>query len=563
MERTKQRKEKMVKAEPTASVRASVNFPLMLYQTLEEVAKEKVSLAWVIRDAAEQYMAEKWPLLVKQDRSSVREATMIAVDQVRRTANSVLHPERKIELGQFMTPASVAQFMAALFSERHGPVRLLDAGAGIGSLTAAFIDRWGAESVHVTAYEIDETLTSFLRDILSCYGNCGFEGTIINRDFIQDAVYRVKLGRKEEPFTHAILNPPYRKINSGSVHRALLRAVGLETVNLYTAFVGLAIVLMRQLGEVVAITPRSFCNGLYYKPFREWMLARASLDRIHLFHSRKSAFNDDAVLQENVIIKLVCGKKQGQVTITTSSDTNFSDLQSHVYPFAQIVHDGDEQKFIHVPIAPTHSGLTSVPLAERSLDELGLAVSTGPVVDFRLKEFLRKQPERGTVPLLYPAHFAGGGLEWPRQSKKPNALMDQSETKKWLYPNGFYTVVRRFSSKEERRRIVAHVVDPAAFNATDIGFENHLNVFHSDKRGIDCDVAYGLSVFLNSTAVDEYFRRFSGHTQVNATDLRLLRYPELDKLKQLGRWMRTTGRLKQEQIDEQVELLHGRKRQDR
>ena len=75
--------------------------------------------------------------------------------------------------------------------------------------------------------------------------------------------------------------------------------------------------------------------------------------------------------------------------------------------------------------------------------------------------------------------------------------------------------------------------------------------------------AYGLSVFLNSTAVDEYFRRFSGHTQVNATDLRLLRYPELDKLKQLGRWMRTTGRLKQEQIDEKVELLHGRKRQDR
>ena len=141
--------------------------------------------------------------------------------------------------------------------------------------------------------------------------------------------------------------------------------------------------------------------------------------------------------------------------------------------------------------------------------------------------------------------------------------MNRSETRKWLYPNGFYTVVRRFSSKEERRRIVAHVVDPATFNTTAIGFENHLNVFHSDKRGIDCDVAYGLSVFLNSTAVDEYFRRFSGHTQVNATDLRLLRYPELDELKQLGRWMRTTGCLTQEQIDEQIELLHGGRKQDR
>ncbi len=103
---------------------------------------------------------------------------------------------------------------------------------------------------------------------------------------------------------------------------------------------------------------------------------------------------------------------------------------------------------------------------------------------------------------------------------------------------------------------MAHVVDPAAFKATDIGFENHLNVFHSGKRGIDCDVAYGLSVFLNSTAVDEYFRRFSGHIQVNATDLQLLRYPDLDVLKQLGRWMWTTGRRTQEQIDKQVESLH-------
>ena len=45
-----------------------------------------------------------------------------------------------------------------------------------------------------------------------------------------------------------------------------------------------------------------------------------------------------------------------------------------------------------------------------------------------------------------------------------------------------------FPQKRSGVGIVAHVVDPAAFNAMDIGFENHLNVFHSDKRGIDCDV---------------------------------------------------------------------------
>src|ERR1022692_2908579 len=249
------------------------------------------------------------------------------------------------------------------------------------------------------------------------------------------------------------------------------------------------------------------------------MLANASVDHIHLFHSRTSAFNDDEVLQENVIIKLVRGKKQGKVRITTASDTTLSDLQAHDYPFAEIVHDADQQKFIHVPTAPSHSGQNGVPLAERLLEEIGLEVSTGPVVDFRLKEFLRDKPGDGTVPLLYPAHFVHGQLEWPRQSKKPNAMIDSPETRKWLYPKGFYTVVRRFSSKEERRRIVAHVVDPAAFKANAIGFENHLNVFHSGKGGIDGDVAHGLAVFLNSTAVDDYFRRFSGHTDRKSTRL--------------------------------------------
>jgi predicted RNA methylase len=481
-----------------------------------------------------------------------------AFDRVRLEANRQLNPGRKAELGQFMTPESVANFMAGLFSQRTGAIRLLDAGAGAGSLTAAFLNRWGADDVRATAYEIDGNLAPYLRETLRAYGNGRFEATVIDRDFIQDAVYKITMGRKGAGFTHAILNPPYKKINSDSAHRALLRAVRLETVNLYTAFVGLALALMAEGGELVAIVPRSFCNGPYYKPFREWILAKASVEHIHLFHSRTSAFNDDDVLQEKVIIKLVSGRKQGKVTITTASDAGFSDLRAHDYPFAEIVHDGDEQKFIHVPVAPSHGGQDGVPLADKSLEDIGLEVSTGPVVDFRLKEYQRENPEDGTVPLLYPTHFVNGQLEWPRQSKKPNALIDSPETRKWLYPMGFYAVVRRFSSKEERRRIVAHVVDPAAFKSDAIGFENHLNVFHSEKKGINGDVAHGLAVFLNSTAVDDYFRRFSGHTQVNATDLRLLRYPGIQDLEELGRWAQVQGDLTQELIDRQVADRNGR-----
>jgi hypothetical protein len=54
------------------AVRASISFPREAYQTLELIAKEKkVSLAWVVRDAVEQYIESKWPLLVNRgyDRS--------------------------------------------------------------------------------------------------------------------------------------------------------------------------------------------------------------------------------------------------------------------------------------------------------------------------------------------------------------------------------------------------------------------------------------------------------------------------------------------------------------
>ena len=82
-----------------------------------------------------------------------------------------------------------------------------------------------------------------------------------------------------------------------------------------------------------------------------------------------------------------------------------------------------------------------------------------------------------------------------------------------------------------------------------LGFENHLNVFHCDRHGLSEQLAWGLAVFLNSTMADRAFRRFNGHTQVNATDLRGMKYPDLDALKALGRWAMTQEGLTQAVID--------------
>jgi adenine-specific DNA-methyltransferase len=170
-----------------------------------------------------------------------------------------------------------------------------------------------------------------------------------------------------------------------------------------------------------------------------------------------------------------------------------------------------------------------------TLVDLDMSVSTGRVVDFRARDWIRFQPGPSTVPLIYPEHLRGGEITWPKDGKKPNALVECDQTTSLLLPRGVYTVVKRFSSKEERRRIVATVYRPSPGRDGAVAFENHLNVYHRNDRGLPHDLATGLAIFLNSSLVDFYFRQFSGHTQVNATDLRTLRYPSSDALERLGR----------------------------
>jgi|HubBroStandDraft_6_1064221.scaffolds.fasta_scaffold03988_7 adenine-specific DNA-methyltransferase len=488
------------------------------------------------------------------------------IDLVRKEANRHLDPKRKSALGQFMTPSAVARYMASLFEANpKDAIHLLDPGAGVGSLTAAFLERFmtapRVRRIGVTAYEIDEVMHPYLADVLNEYRRAArssgveFRSTLRMDDFV-DVACRPLLRGKQPRFTHAILNPPYKKINSHSEHRTLLRQAGIETVNLYTAFLALTIEMMEDGGEIVGIIPRSFCNGPYYKPFRELLFKKTAIRHMHLFEARDRAFQEDNVLQENIIIYLVRSAKQGMVTISTSTDHGLHNYESHKYPFERIVKLGDSQRFLHIPHQPKRNNLELSTVVMYSPKEIGIEISTGPVVDFRLKEYLRAEPSDNTVPLLYPAHFAGQGVEWPRKTKKPNALVLCPETKKWLFPNGFYTLVRRFSSKEERRRIVATVVHPAIFAGDQLGFENHLNVFHLGKRGLPAHLAYGLAAFLNSTVVDETFRSFNGHTQVNATDLRLMKYPSAQVLMSLGKWAQEQQQSpSQEAIDRRISSL--------
>jgi len=262
------------------------------------------------------------------------------------------------------------------------------------------------------------------------------------------------------------------------------------------------------------------------------------ITRIHVFESRQTAFQDDDVLQENIILHAVRESRTEHRRVTISSSTGPTDelMSVREIDYAQVIRPGDPDAFIHiVPDELGHEIAERMKTLNSSLEDLGISVSTGRVVDFRAQACLRLEAERNTVPLIYPGHFDNSYVKWPKTNGgKPNAILNIPESEDLLVPSGVYVLVKRFSSKEERKRIVAAIYDGSRFSADRVGFENHLNYFHQNGRGLPLTLAKGLTAFLNSNLVDSYFRQFNGHTQVNATDLRSLKYPSRLELEAFG-----------------------------
>lgn len=123
------------------------------------------------------------------------ESLLLAVDDVRKEASTRLEPRRRAQMGQFLTPSPIAIFMAEMFNRAKSKGRILDPGAGVGTLCAALVltlcqRPTRLATIAVTAYEIDPLLFNYLRQTLDrCQAACeevgiSLQQRIVNQDFI-------------------------------------------------------------------------------------------------------------------------------------------------------------------------------------------------------------------------------------------------------------------------------------------------------------------------------------------------------------------------------------------
>lgn len=452
---------------------------------------------------------------------------------------------RRKNLGQFFTPIQVATQMARNLGALPSSIRVLDPGAGAGILSAAVVSAIVSakasriEDIEIICFEVDSRISSFLRKTMDlCKRLCAKEGirftsTIHFTDYIAFACTRLY---SADRFDLAILNPPYGKIPSGSDQWRLLKRRNLPRSNLYAAFMTLAALSLKRGGQLISITPRSFCNGPYFLPFRRALLSQLSIDHIHIYNSRSSVFGADNVLQENIILSATKCSKPLEVTVTSSENPVDKDLTTQTLASSEVIDKNDRNLVIRLASNGYERWVNqAVNQLGCTLADLNVSVSTGRVVVFRARKYLRDAGDEGSVPLVWPANAKSGYVHWPLPDLGKPAAIDKSGCEdKLLQPMDCYVLVKRFSAKEQKRRLCAAMLDPSQFDHDFVGIENHLNCLHENGSGLSIGRARGLTAWLNSTLADQYFRLFSGHTQVNAADLRAMKFPDEATLLRIG-----------------------------
>ena len=463
---------------------------------------------------------------------------------------SKVHSGTKEKFEQYFTSGPIAELMASKLDFSGDTVRLLDPGAGYGILFTACVNKILAnktkpKSIEIVAFEADLTLLDNLKFALGiCEKACKvagikFKGQLKMEDFIESSIIRRGLFvGTEESFTHVIVNPPYKKLNTDTKTYDLLKRVGRPSPNLYSAFLSMAETYLGEGGQLVSITPRSFCNGVYFRYFREQFLRTMDISLIHIFTSRNKAFSVDKVLQENVIIKWVKSKNPNRnVKIFSSEGPDDEILSERDVNLYEVVFPDDKEHIIRIVQNANEEMIRQlIDQLQFRLKDIGLKASTGPIVDFRFDRHIHRKSLSDTVPLIQPECVNSDGfISWDPYNMKKEPYIEVTETtKRFLVPDNVYVILKRFTSNEEKKRIVAAVYRPLNTYEGLVGFENRVNYIHQNGKGVDIELAKGLVLYLNSTLVDSYFRQISGHTQVNASDLERLKYPEIKTLRILG-----------------------------
>ncbi|MBS1515515.1 MAG: N-6 DNA methylase [Bacteroidetes bacterium] len=492
-------------------------------------------------------------------------------------SSNVIQKHKK-ENGQYFTSVEIARFLASLSHKFEKTVKILDPGCGAGILTCALVEHLVSNSnklkeIDITSYEIDTNLISYTTRAFSylkewCISkqiDLIFE--IIHGDFILNNKFVFGFDRKQKEtnsdFDIVISNPPYFKLSKEDKRAIIAQSVTNGHPNIYSIFMAASLKLLKEGGEFIFITPRSFSSGNYFKTFRNFFFFSVRLDYIHLFVSRKETFERDNVLQETIIMKgqkNFDAEKNNVVTITSSkSADDLEKCKIKAYNYKELIDLSSKEKILHTPISDFEEKIFKLFKNWNSrLQDYDLQISTGPVVAHRAVNFIRDTEEPGSVPLFWLHNV--NKMEVNPLNQKPNKgqyIQLVQKSLSILVKNRDYIFLRRFSSKDDKSRLIASPYFKDSIDAKLIGIENKLNYIYKKNGEFQKNELIGLAALLNSDLFDSYFRTFNGNINVSATELREMPFPTEEEIKKIGDNLLELNNFTSEAINDEVNNFFG------
>ncbi|HOO83597.1 MAG TPA: Eco57I restriction-modification methylase domain-containing protein [Prolixibacteraceae bacterium] len=476
--------------------------------------------------------------------------------------------KHKKDNGQFFTPKQIADFMGNLASSKSNIISILDPGCGTGILTCSLIEKLIQKSditkIELSLFETDENVLSVTQKVIDFLASWLAERNIqlkyqINRtDFVieNSKVFNISTlfgFEKVNQFDYIISNPPYFKISKTDKRAIAAKELVYGQPNIYSLFMGVAAKLLKQDGELIFITPRSFAAGNYFKAFRQSFFNDVSISNIHIFESRNKMFKNDNVLQENIILRAT-KQSNAEIKITVSEcDKGLNNPTEKVFKTNSLIDLKSKDKVLFIPSNDKETNTIEIfKKWQNTLNDFNIQISTGPVVAFRCTEFLKSE---GTIngllsPLIWLHNIKEMEFIYPLQKgNKPSLIVNSEESRKVLLKNKNYILLRRFSSKDDKSRLVCCPFFSSNFETEMVGFENHLNYIHRPNGDLSENEIWGISALYSSSLFDTYFRTFNGNTQVGATELKQIKMPPLDDIILIGSKIKEFNNPEKQDID--------------
>ncbi len=456
--------------------------------------------------------------------------------------------EENVRIGRFFTKRSTAALLADMIEpEKKERVRILDAGAGTGILSAALLERLcragAAEHITLVCYENDAMMLDMLKNNLArlrkkCRHDYHVHLTVELKEtnFILDAARLLTpdlFTASEERFDYVIMNPTSALLEKTSPEVEAMGELAVGATDGAFLFAALGMASLAEGGQMAALLPTAYARGVYIERLRRFISDGSRLTRMHLF---SGGAKSEARAEETRSHMLLAWKKElpaedATVTVTSSykeeDDAPVTTLPP--FPYRRIVNEADGSLLL-IKSEEEWEVIERVESLPETLASLGLKMHTGLTLESRYPDSLRTEPKDGAIPLIHPKNIAMGLVRVPTEKYIIPVIPSLAQKNKNML------FIKRVPAKSDKRHLLCGVYLASLFpRFPAISTHNKLNyIDYDDKREMDSAFLHGLYAVLSSDLYEKYCTVLSKSSQINAKEYATLPLPDEKTLRDIG-----------------------------